>query len=244
MVNNWLKIVQCMTKQCLQLPSYCLLCCQRSGRAFALCVSCERSLPWLGATCPRCALPQHDHANGCQCAVKLPSYDALQAVFDYAWPINRFIAKWKYGGQLHFTRLLANFMVEQLTLNFPVDCVIPVPLHPQKLRARGFNQSIELASVIAKHHGITLDKWSCTRISYTHTQSQLSAQQRIKNLHAATFQINATFKAKHVLIIEDIVTTGATMQALSTALKRHGVQTVEIWCCCRTLKTAKTYRVV
>jgi predicted amidophosphoribosyltransferase len=88
-----------------------------------------------------------------------------------------------------------------------------------------------------------LDKWSCTRISNTHAQSQLSAQQRIKNLHAASFHINKTFKAKHVLIIEDIVTTGATMRALTLALKRQGVQTVEIWCCCRTLKAAKTYRV-
>jgi ComF family protein len=243
MVNKWLKIVQCLAKQCLQLPSYCLLCCQRSKRAFALCVSCEQSLPWLGVTCHRCALPLDDPANGCRCALKLPPYDALQAVFDYAWPVNRFIAKWKYGGQLHFTRLLAHFMVEQLTPRFPVDCIIPVPLHPLKLRSRGFNQSIELSQVIAKHHGFLLDRWSCTRTSHTNAQSHLSAQQRITNLHTASFAINKAFKAKHVLIIEDIVTTGATIRALTMALKRQGVQTVEIWCCCRTLKTAKTYRV-
>lgn len=243
MVNKWLKIVQCLAKPCLQLPSYCLLCCRQSGRAFALCASCEGNLPWLRSICLRCALPLKDPINGCQCALKLPPYDALQAVFDYAWPINRFIAKWKYGGQLHFTTLLAHFMVEQLTPAFAVDCIIPMPLHPQKLRERGFNQCIELASMIAKHHAIPLDKWSCTRLSHTQTQSQLSAQQRIRNLHSASFAINKAFKAKHVLIVEDIVTTGATIVALTLALKHHGVETVEIWCCCRTLKTAKTYRV-
>ena len=240
MVNKWLKIVQCLAKHCLQLPADCLFCCQPSGRSFAVCSACEQSLPFLPEVCPRCALPPEDDANGCICPKKPPSYDALQAVFDYAWPINRIMAKWKYGGQLYFALMLAHFMVKRLTPRYPPDCIIPMPLHPHRLRQRGFNQSIELAKQIAKHHNLSLDRRSCTRIINNSSQSQLSAIDREKNIHASFFAVRNDFKAKHVLIIEDIVTTGATINALSQCLKRQGVQTVEIWCCCRTLKNAKS----
>lgn len=240
MVNKWLKIVQCLAKHCLQLPSDCLFCCQKSGRDFALCIACEQNLPWLPTVCFRCALTLGDAANGCLCAIKPPPYEALHALFDYAWPINSVIAKWKYGGQLYFAKMLANFMVERLTLLYKPDCIIPVPLHPQRLRERGFNQSIELAIEIAKRKKIPLDRRSCTRAINTSTQSQLSKKGREKNIRPHTFAIDSAFKAKHVLMIEDIVTTGATVKALSARLKRQGVQTVEIWCCCRTQKNAKS----
>ncbi len=240
MVNKWLKIVQRLAKHCLQFPINCLLCCQPSMRTFALCIACEAALPWLPTVCPRCALPPDDEQNGCLCAKKAPSYDALQALFDYAWPMKNIIAKWKYGGQLHFAMMLAHFMQERLTPRFPIDCIIPVPLHPQRLRERGFNQSIELAAGIAGHLNIPIDRRSCTRMINTSSQSQLGRAGRNKNIQSNTFAIHREFTAKHVLIIEDIVTTGATINALSAVLKRQGVQTVEIWCCCRTLKTAKS----
>jgi ComF family protein len=240
MVNKWLKIVQCLAKQCLQFPMNCLLCCQPCQRPFALCMRCEQQLPWLLQVCPRCALPLDDEQNGCLCAKKAPSYDALQALFNYAWPVNTIIAKWKYGGQLHFAMMLAHFMQERLTPRFPIDCIIPVPLHPQRLRQRGFNQSIELATYIARQLDRPIDRRSCTRTINTFSQSQLDRAKREKNIQSSTFAIHSEFKAKHVLIIEDIVTTGATINALSAALKRQGVQTVEIWCCCRTHKTAKS----
>jgi len=203
-------------------------------------VECEQKLPWLPTVCARCALPLDDHVNGCLCAKKPPSYDVLQGLFDYAWPINRIIGKWKYGGQLHFATMLAHFMVDRLTPRYPPDCIIPVPLHPQRLQQRGFNQSIELAAYIAKHQKIPLNRWCCTRVINNSSQSHLGAIGRVNNIHRNTFAIDNTFKAKHVLIIEDIVTTGATINALSVCLKHQGVRTVEIWCCCRTLKNAKS----
>lgn len=240
MVNKWLKIVQRWVRDCLQLPSYCLLCCKPSLREFALCVACEDKLPWLPPVCLRCALPENKHANGCICVRRAPPYERLQALFDYAWPVQQFIAKWKYGGQLEFAKLFAHFMVERLTLYTPVDCIIPVPLHVERLEKRGFNQSIELANFIAAHFELPLDRRSCTRVRNTLSQSQLSAKRREGNISAQTFHVRRDFKAKHVLIIEDIVTTGATVAALCRALKKQGVQTVEIWCCCRTLINAKS----
>lgn len=240
MVNKWLKIVQRSVQRCLQLPSYCLLCCRPSLREFALCVRCEEKLPWLPPVCLRCALPEGEHAHGCFCRRQAPPYERLQALFDYAWPVQQFIAKWKYGGQLEFAKLFAHFMVERLTPQYAIDRIIPVPLHAERLSERGFNQSIELANLIAKHYGFYLDRRSCTRVRNTLSQSQLSAKHRQGNISAQTFHICPDFKAKHVLIIEDIVTTGATISALCRALKKHGVQTVEIWCCCRTLINAKS----
>lgn len=154
--------------------------------------------------------------------------------------MNSVIAKWKYGGQLHWVSLLAEMMVERLTPIFPADCIIPVPLHPKRLSQRGFNQTIELASLIAKALNIPLDRRSCTRIMNTTSQSQLDAKARSENIARETFSVEPSFSAKHVLIIEDIVTTGATIEAISACLKRQGVQTVEIWCCCRTHKNAKS----
>lgn len=240
MVNKWLKIVQRLAKHCLQLPSDCLFCCEPSGRGFALCGGCEQSLPFLPQVCPRCALPPDDEENGCICIKKPPSYDAIQAVFDYAWPLNHIMTKWKYHGQFYFALMLAELMVKRLTPRYPPDCIMPVPLHPHRLRQRGFNQCIELAKHIAKSQNLPLDRRSCTRIINNPSQSQLSAIDREKNINISTFAVRSDFKAQHVLIIEDIVTTGATMNALSLSLKRQGVQTVEIWCCCRTLKNAKS----
>uniref|UniRef100_A0A0Q9YFN1 DNA utilization protein GntX n=1 Tax=Candidatus Berkiella aquae TaxID=295108 RepID=A0A0Q9YFN1_9GAMM len=239
-MNKWLKIVQRGIKRCLQLPAYCLLCCQQSERDFALCLACEQKLPWLPQLCPRCAMPSHSDANDCICADKTLPYERLQALFDYAWPLNLFISQWKYGEQLAFAKMLAHFMVKRLTPAYLPDCVLAMPLHPKRLRQRGFNQSVELASQIAHALRVPLDRWSCTRVTHTVSQSQLTAQKRAKNIRTSTFHLKPNFQAKHVLVIDDVVTTGATISALSRCLKHQGVKTVEIWCCCRTLKNAKS----
>ncbi|HRE30370.1 MAG TPA: phosphoribosyltransferase family protein, partial [Candidatus Berkiella sp.] len=188
----------------------------------------------------RCALPLQPHANGCTCNDETMPYERLQALFDYAWPLNIFISQWKYGEQLAFAKMLAHFMVSRLAPAYPPDCILAMPLHPQRLCERGFNQSIELATQIACTLRVPLDRWSCTRVTHTLPQSQLTAQKRAKNIRSSSFHLKPSFQAKHVLIIEDVVTTGATISALSRCLKQQGVKTVEIWCCCRTLKNAKS----
>src|SRR5205823_2806463 len=117
----------------------------------------------------------------------------------------------------------------------PVECIVPVPLHPKRQCERGFNQALELAVVIAKKQQLKLDRWSCTRDRYTLPQATLSAEGRATNMNAKVFAIKPTFKAKHVLVIDDVVTTGATVEAFTVALKQKGVETVEVWSCCRTL---------
>jgi predicted amidophosphoribosyltransferase len=130
-------------------------------------------------------------------------------------------------------------MVERLTMSTAIDCIIPMPLSPSRQRQRGFNQTLELAKYIAHYHQRHLDRRSCTKIKETAPQSQLSLEQRSKNITAKAFHIAPSFSAQHVLVIEDVVTTGHTINALTTALKCAGVATVEIWSVCRTLKVPR-----
>lgn len=233
-VNKWLKIVQQLGRDCLALPCHCVLCLQPSKREFALCEACEIFLPWLDHPCALCgdASPVHDLCSKCQHT--LPPYERLQSLFNYAWPVNGFISQLKYAGHLHFAKMLGKLMLNRLSVIYPIDCVIAMPLHPNRQRSRGFNQSLELASIIVKELQLRLDRWHCTKILDTPAQSLLSASKRAKNLSQKSFHIAPRFNAKHVLVIEDVVTTGTTVNALTRALKGHGVSTVEIWSICRT----------
>ncbi|MBS0288999.1 MAG: ComF family protein [Proteobacteria bacterium] len=169
-----------------------------------------------------------------QCLNFPPPFERLTALFNYAWPVSGFIAHLKYAGKLHFAKMLGSLMAKHLSCQYPIDCVIAMPLHPKKQRQRGFNQTIEIAKWIAKMQKRPLNNWHCTKITDTQAQAKLSAADRGKNLSAKAFYISPNFVAKHVLVIEDVVTTGATIHAFATALKNHGVSTVEVWCVCRT----------
>jgi len=237
MVNKWLKIVQHWATLCHLLPCYCLLCLKPSQRDIALCQSCERQLPWLTTACVRCALPIAFNERECgECLRSPPPFDLIQALFDYVWPVKEFIADLKYQHQLHFAKLLGRLMAQTFTPRTPVDCIIPMPLAKMRQQQRGFNQTIELARVIAKYHQLPLHVNYCFREGNKKAQSSLSARQRKHNVTANLFTVKQPIQGKHILVIEDVVTTGATASAFTRALKQAGAATVEIWACCRTGK--------
>ncbi len=169
-----------------------------------------------------------------KCLKSLPPFERLQSLFEYTWPVNGFISQLKYAGKLHFAKMLGKLMSKRLSFVYPIDCVVGVPLHPNRQRQRGFNQALELATNVAKHLNLPLDRWSCTKVLDTKAQSLLSASKRVNNITQKAFHIAPDFNAKHVLVIEDVVTTGTTVQAFTQALKRQGARTVEIWSICRT----------
>lgn len=238
MVNKWLKIVQQIGVYCLRytaLPCHCLLCLRPAGRDFALCSLCEAHLPWIQQPCLCCAYPTALPESLCGvCEHQPPIYERLQALWDYSSPVDAFVHKLKFGQQLHFAKLLGNLMAQHLKPVTPIDCIIPMPLHRERQRQRGFNQTLELARIIAGKLQLPIDTKSCVRKVNTLAQSGLSAQKRAKNISDKTFSIDKCLKAKHVLVIEDVVTTGNTLQAFTMALKQAGVATVEVWACCRT----------
>jgi ComF family protein len=208
---------------------------QPTYRDISLCQPCEQYLPWLKSNCSRCALPLVGKGLLCKHCLQIPPlYDRLQALFDYAWPLREFITQFKFGAHHHFAKLLGKLMANYLELTAPVECIIPVPLHKHRQIQRGFNQTLELATIIAKEKNLILEKRSCAKIIETRAQSSLRASSRTRNITPRVFAISPHFKAKRVLVIEDIVTTGATINAFAKALKQHGVEHIEVWACCRT----------
>ncbi len=235
LVNKWLKIVQHLPRYCLPLSCHCVLCLQPSERDIALCFACERQLPWLKNPCTRCGISVAPPFTVCpQCMHQPPPFERLSSLFDYAWPLDRFIAKLKYGAHLPFGKMLGTLLATHLEVPQRVDCLLGMPLHPHRQQERGFNQSFEIAQEIAKRTQLPFDRRSCTKVIDTPSQAALTANQRAHNLSQHAFAISKDFSAKHVLVIDDVVTTMATISAFSRALKHHGVSTVEIWSVCRT----------
>ena len=153
----------------------------------------------------------------------------------YASPLKELIGHLKFHGNLSYTPLLAQTFINSLKHrknNLP-ECIIPVPLHQQRLRERGFNQALELARIIAKQLHIPVDYTLCQRNKATPFQSGLSAKQRKQNLKGA-FSVEKTRLYKHVAIFDDVVTTGTTVNELAKQLRQSGVETIEVWAIART----------
>ena len=125
-------------------------------------------------------------------------------------------------------------MAQNLKPRQKPDVIIPIPLHPSRQRVRGFNQTRELSREISKIWSFPIELKRCQRVLNTASQSGLSAKARVNNISTHSFKISSDFQAKNVLIIEDVVTTGATVKSFCYALKSAGVENIEIWACCRT----------
>jgi ComF family protein len=174
-----------------------------------------------------------------ECLKNPPYYDKTIAMFRYQSPVDKLILGIKFHNQLLYAKLLGELFAEHLlnfytTNSFP-QIIIPVPLHNKRLRERGFNQALELAKPIAKKIKIPIDTRHCHRIRATETQSLIPAKQRRNNMKNA-FAIDKNFAVDYVAIIDDVMTTGDTVNELSKVLRKVGVTKIDIWCCARTLK--------
>jgi len=207
----------------------CFLCGVDSNQL--LCTACLADLPYQTITCNHCAKPLAIDGLCKQCQQKPPLYTNAQAVFSYIYPIDKLISVAKFNENLAILALLGNLMVKYLQFEPHPDVMIPVPLHPKRLRQRGYNQSVELAKCIKKYTGIPLDYNSCQRIKNTRPQVGLSAQQRKFNIQNS-FKINRIENSwEHIVLIDDVMTTGSTVEALTKEYLQVGIQRVDVWCC-------------
>ncbi|WP_348758999.1 ComF family protein [Candidatus Methylocalor cossyra] len=227
-VNDWPNIIQDWL-----YPPTCLLCGDPGQRGRDLCRPCADALPYLRRACPRCALP-HAEAGPCAaCRADPPAFDRAFALFHYQAPVDHLIRALKFGARHPCARLLGTLLADGLEgRGARPEALIPVPLHARRYRQRGFNQTVEIARTVARRLGITLDLGSCRRVRATAPQAQLSARERHENLRAA-FAVRPGVGYRHVAIIDDVVTTGATANALAQALRDAGVETIEVWSCAR-----------
>jgi ComF family protein len=209
----------------------CFLC--RGAAEDILCAQCDADLPRLReALCPRCALPSPGGAVCGRCLTQAPRYDATVAALAYRFPADVLIQALKVRGEL----ALAPFLGDLLAKCIPstgVDCVIPVPLAPARLRARGYNQALEIARHVARATGARLAAELCERARDTPPQTDLAPAERAKNVRGA-FHCPRFVAGARVAVLDDVMTTGATLEEIAATLKRAGAARVENWVIART----------
>jgi ComF family protein len=211
----------------------CLLCQARTPAGKDLCAACEQSLPRAHGACPRCGAPGVAVGTDAICGVcqrHPPAYDATRAVFRYATPVDRLIQHLKYHGRLELSRVLGRYLAQHLrALDEPLpDMILPVPLHVSRLRHRGYNQSLEIARFVGRELGIPLDRQGARRIRATAPQMELPRDQRRKNVRGA-FEVNGVFSGQRVAIVDDVMTSGHTANALAECLRHSGAKEVRVW---------------
>ncbi|KPK05207.1 MAG: hypothetical protein AMJ64_12110 [Betaproteobacteria bacterium SG8_39] len=211
----------------------CYLCRGASRRGAVLCAPCLGDLPRLAAPrCPCCALPSPDGALCGRCLAHPPHYDATVAALIYAFPTDVLVQALKYRGELALAPLLGGLLAARLPADTAVDVAVPVPLSARRLRERGYNQAMEIARSLPTT--VRLAPELCARVRDTPAQSDLPWAARAGNVRDA-FRCAHTLDGMSVALIDDVMTTGATLEAAAAALKRAGAARVVNWVVARTL---------
>jgi len=210
----------------------CALCGSRSERDI-VCDRCERALPWLGSACVRCAAPLA-HGGTCgDCLHRPPPFDAASACFEYRYPLDRLVLRFKSSGDFAVGRWLAARMAHRVRDAANPDCILPAPLGRARLRERGFNQSAEIARRIARELRIPLAIDAIEKLRDTPSQQGLTRRERRANLRGA-FRCARCLAGRHVALVDDVVTTGATAEAIAAELRRAGAERISVWAVART----------
>jgi ComF family protein len=219
----------------LEPVAQCCVLCDAEDRA-AVCASCADGLTRVDAhnACPQCAQPSLG-ANLCgQCIRESPAFDATHAALVYAFPTDRLVQAFKFSANLSLVEFLASEMVATVSAGrsergstLP-DGLVALPLARARLASRGFNQASLLAKTIGARLGVPVAHQAMLRIRETPPQAGLDRDARRKNVRGA-FEARANLTGKHVAIIDDVMTTGATLAEAAKALKRAGAVRVEAW---------------
>lgn len=218
---------------CWLFAPRCLVCGEAGMPGRDLCTACHASLPWQGPTCPHCALPS-PHGGQCDaCRQTPPPLDKVHAAFDYAFPLDRLLPRQKFHRDFAAGRVLAQCMAERFAALPRPDAILPVPLHASRLRSRGYDQSLELARLLARMLHVPLRADGLRRRKATQAQSRLDATARQHNLRNAFVTDTSSSFPPHVVLIDDVMTTGATLHAAACTLRDAGVQRVDAWICAR-----------
>jgi len=214
------------------MPLRCAFCGTRSypgeGR---ICSGCRADLPWIRHACPRCAepvvieLPREVHCAACQASP--PPFDVSVAPLRYEFPVDAGIKALKFGRRLYYAQAFGELLVAEMqrhSLN--VDALLPVPLHWQRQAFRGFNQATEICGPLARHYSLPVLS-GVVRHRATPFQSGLPARERSTNVRSA-FVVKRKLTGQHVLIVDDVITSGATARHLANALLDAGAAKVSV----------------
>lgn len=228
-------INKCINFKQMFLPQACQLCLDSTGGELGICVDCRQQLPWLPATlCPCCALTSSGNELCGHCLRSAPAFEATLALFRYEYPLDAMLQRYKYSHALNMAHTFAGMLLQSLSGRDLPDLLIPMPLHPQRLRERGFNQALEIGRIVADELGIELDARSCMRSRLSPPQVSLPLKQRVKNVRGS-FRCGARLDGLNVALVDDVMTTGASLNELAKTVKAAGAAHVECWVVARTL---------
>ncbi len=228
------------------IPGVCIACGGRSHRAIDLCRGCEADLPWLLNACERCGLPLQAAGDPClACHSKPPPWERTIAAFSYAFPVDQLIQQFKNRQDLACGKVLARLLGQHIMRTDPAflegdgerrTLLVPTPLHPKKQRSRGFNQARQVAAMLAGMFNLRLDDRHLIRTRSTADQKLLTAPERRKNV-AGAFTLRRAFRGERIILVEDVVTTGATVAEMTNCLLRGGAGSVAVVAVARTPTT-------
>jgi ComF family protein len=207
------------------LPSACTLCGGKSHDA--ICTRCCKEYAnSYAARCTCCAirLPEFSQSSECgSCLARPPAFDLTFAASDYAPPIDQLLQALKFHAKLPLAKAFGRLLSELPPSPHTADLIIAVPLSLERLAERGFNQSLEIARVVALHWKLPLATNVCLRVKHTQTQASLPVHQRRVNMrNAFAVQNSQLIVGKRILLVDDVMTTGHTLNELADCLKRHG----------------------
>ena len=227
------------------LPPRCVLC-RRPGQppAFDLCADCESEIPVVPNPCRRCGLPRHGEEgeeNGCaRCRTHDLPYSRCVAPWAYEFPVTQLVQALKYEGALANARVFGTRMATQALAEAGDPwrrpaLVVPMPLHPSRLVERGFNQSHEIARVVTRLLDLRLAPKGMRRVRGTAPQVGLSRRERAGNLSGAFVADPRVVAGQHVVLIDDVVTTGSTAIEAASTLQVAGAASIVVWAVARAL---------
>lgn len=208
----------------------CYLC--RGASHGVLCERCDADLPRLGAAhCPRCALASPGGAVCGRCLTQPPAFDATNAALAYAFPADVLVQALKFRGELALAPVLGDLLAHCISER--ADWIVPVPLSGERLRSRGYNQALEIARHVSGATGARLAPDACRRSHDTAVQMDLPLAERARNVRGA-FECPRLIDAATVAVLDDVMTTGATLDEVAATLKRAGAARVVNWVVTRT----------
>lgn len=220
------------------LPSQCELC--RRWAAGRLCADCLARFAVPVPRCAGCGLRLGQAAPICgECLREPPAFERTVCAVDYAFPWDHLIREFKFHGQVELAGPLAQRLVDAVRMQggTNVDCVLPVPMSDQRLSERGYDQAWELAHRVAKALQLPARADALVRTLDTLHQTELGRAARQRNLRAAFFVPGvqrAALRQRRVALVDDVMTTGATVREAAAALRRAGAAAVEVWVLART----------
>ncbi|MEW6169801.1 MAG: ComF family protein [Pseudomonadota bacterium] len=216
------------------LPRRCRSCADVLD-AGMVCAPCAAALPWNADACARCALPLPAPGTCPRCLARAPRFDAAWTAFRLEPPIQQFVHRLKYHADFALAALLGELMATRLGARAqPLpQLLVPVPLHPRRLMRRGYNQALELARTVGTRCGIPVAMRATRRVRATEDQIGQSAAARRRNMRRA-FVAAQDLSGLHIALVDDVMTTGATLDELARVCRAAGAARIEAWAAART----------